>query len=254
MSKVRLQEIVLRKKLNLIYFLVTGTLVFSLSYPFVIFFSLIGNFSKTAWRIHGVYMMYVIRFYQAIQPWKSRNIKINIPKELHHKKIVLISNHKSYLDVFIYLTQFRNLRVAASNKLFKLPIFGTILKLFRQIPFKKGDIKNFAESIELARQGIRDGDRILFFPELTRSEFGTPNTNKFYSFPFRLAVEEEAYIIPLVIKGSDHSWPKGKFEMDFRAPLSIKSLDAVHTKDFSSLSSLMNNIQGAIDSELVNEL
>src|SRR5260370_1171513 len=64
-----------------------------------------------------------IYFLMLVQPWFNSEIEIELPKN-HTGGVLLISNHRSHLDVFILLSRIEGICVLAKSTLFKIPFLA----------------------------------------------------------------------------------------------------------------------------------
>lgn len=102
-------------------------------------------------------------------PWRSKGNE-RIPAE---GGVVLCANHTSFLDpvlVLLSATKKRQIHVVAKAELFRIPVFGRILKGIEIIPVKRGlsDVTSFKECLRV----LRKGRPLLIFPEGTRVKEG----------------------------------------------------------------------------------
>lgn len=131
----------------------------------------------------------------------------NIPTK---QGCLFLFNHSSLFDVFAiqgYVK--RGLRFGAKIELFKIPMFGTIMRRTGILPIDRGNRAAVLKVYESARQKIALGDSFALAPE------GTRNTQEklapFKSGPFILAIEAGAPIVPVVVKGAASILPKRAF-------------------------------------------
>lgn len=168
------------------------------------------------------------RFYLwLISPFVS--ISVNNQKlALRYAPAIMVANHQSWLDVFLMSAQ------DARNGCF----------LIRSWPFKKlfffRPVMRLAGYIEtesqpagtiLAQAGceLTEGSLVVCFPEGTRSVTG--RLHKFHSGVFRLAMEFNVPILPMVIKHSGRIMPKGS--LLFRpGKIQIELLEPIYPADF----------------------
>ena len=92
--------------------------------------------------------------------------------------------------------------------------------------------------MEKVREGIRAGDSVHVFPEMTRCPLGWQGTQKFHLAPFHIAFQEKAPVTPIVFRGTDAVWPKGKLAFSFRQPVSIQTLEPLDPCCFGSAEAL----------------
>jgi len=166
---------------------------------------------------------------------------------------LFISNHRSHLDVFLLLGAIPGLRTVAKDELFRLPVLGWMMKLLGHIPFKKGNMEIFQIFVKRMNSALQAGENMLVFPELTRSEPGVHRLKKFKAFPFKLISDLGGSVVPVVVYGTDHAWPKGRNELDVSRPVKVKLLEEIDTSKFRTTRELMDYTQNVIQNSY-NEL
>lgn len=129
----------------------------------------------------------------------------NIPKD---GPVIVAGNHPSYLDpVLVGLPIARPIRFMAWDALFKIPIFGQIIKAVGAFPvdIRKGKGESaFREAVKV----LNEGNALVIFPEGQRSEQAA--MGELRTGVARLAIETGATIVPTTIGGASRAWPKGK--------------------------------------------
>ena len=121
---------------------------------------------------------------------------------------IVAANHQSWLDLYLMSRiEDRNICVLVRAWPFRrLFFFGPLMRLADYIETEGPG----AEAIlERARQELAAGAVLLCFPEGTRSRDG--RLGRFRSGIFKLAVELNAPVVPMVISGSGRVMPKGSF-------------------------------------------
>lgn len=124
-----------------------------------------------------------------------------------NRPVFVVGNHSSYADIpVIFLTLERTIGFIAKEELGMIPFLNFWMKKLGCIFInrKKG---GGADAIrEVMKAGT--GSRIFVFPEGTRSKKST--MLPFKSGGFRLAMEAEAIILPVVLKGTRGVWESRK--------------------------------------------
>jgi 1-acyl-sn-glycerol-3-phosphate acyltransferase len=158
----------------------------------------------------------VTYFFMKLWSWTFSKLNV-IPYEMigrdkidRKKAYIYISNHTSFLDLpgicMAIKGQFRPL---AKKELLKLPVFGWIARVTCVVVDRSSN-----ESRRKSMQHLKDvlslGISILIFPE------GTQNRTKetlqpFYDGAFRIAVETQQPILPMVVIGAGKLMPPGRF-------------------------------------------
>ena len=114
---------------------------------------------------------------------------------------IFAPNHSSHFDIFI-LNRVLPVRFGwvAKAVLFKIPFVGWHMKLNRYISIDRSNREKAIKSLNEAAEKVRAGNRIIIFPEGTRSR-----RNELLPFKkglFHLCVKTGVPIVPIFIKGS----------------------------------------------------
>lgn len=126
---------------------------------------------------------------------------------------VFISNHQSNIDILVLihsLAQFQ-LRWMAKRELLRIPLFGLAMWASRHIIVDRSDRAKAMASLRRARERIKSGLSVVFFPEGTRSSDG--ELLPFKKGAFVLAVKSRTPIVPITIKGSGALLPRGEWRL-----------------------------------------
>ena len=128
------------------------------------------------------------------------------------KAYIYVSNHTSYLDVpGVRLAIRGQFRPLAKKELLKVPIFGWIVNAVTVV-VDRSSAQSRKESLDRIKALIKEGISILIFAE------GTQNRSKeilqpFYDGAFRLAINTQEPILPLVIIGAGKLMAPGKLSI-----------------------------------------
>lgn len=130
----------------------------------------------------------------------------NTANEDFSKPGIIISNHQSHLDL-MYTLMLNPKIICLTNKwVWNCPFYGNIIRFAEFYPVSEGlDEK----CVKLLKGAVDRGYSILIFPEGTRSE--DCSILHFYQGAFHLANELNVDIIPLMLHGVGHVFPKKEF-------------------------------------------
>lgn len=119
---------------------------------------------------------------------------------------IIAPNHVSYLDPQLVAGSWHgDLNFFASKRLFDHSFLGLLLRCLGCHPVEKGkELATIRTAIEL----LNKGERVVVFPEGTRSEDG--DLQPLRSGVAFLALRCHCPIIPCYIGGSYEAWPKNK--------------------------------------------
>jgi 1-acyl-sn-glycerol-3-phosphate acyltransferase len=123
---------------------------------------------------------------------------------------VVMSNHQSHYDVpVLYYVLGGRMRMVAKTELFAVPLFGQALKASGMIEVDRANRQRAIASLATAKQQLERGTHIWIAPEGTRSESG--ELLPFKKGGFVLALDMEAPILPITIKGTRDVLPSHGF-------------------------------------------
>lgn len=156
--------------------------------------------------------------YFFMKAWSWVFSKLNfIPYEIvgrenieKHRAYICVSNHTSYLDLpGIAMTIRGQFRPLAKKELLKIPVFGWITRVTCVVVDRSSN-ESRKKSMQYLKHILDLGINILIFPE------GTQNRTKeimqpFYDGAFRIAIETQQPLLPMVVIGAGKLMPPGKF-------------------------------------------
>jgi 1-acyl-sn-glycerol-3-phosphate acyltransferase len=129
----------------------------------------------------------------------------NLPK---NGSFVLAANHQSAADILILLAYLPcYFKFVAKRELFKVPLFGTYLRLAGYIPIDRQSNLKAHKTLYDTSKLIRAGDSVLIFPEGTRTRNG--KLGPFKRGSLVIAQQAGVPIVPVAICGSFSIMPKG---------------------------------------------
>jgi 1-acyl-sn-glycerol-3-phosphate acyltransferase len=128
----------------------------------------------------------------------------NIPRTT----CLFIANHASNIDPPAVVCALPcRVALMAKEAVFRIPIFGTALRLGKFVPVNRSNRAAAIASVEHARRHLREGVSFLVFAEGTRSPDG--RLMKFKKGTFVLAIETGAPVVPVSVIGTQRLMPRG---------------------------------------------
>lgn len=119
---------------------------------------------------------------------------------------LLVSNHSSLLDApLIGSASRRRLAFLAKAELFRIPVFGALLRRLGARPLRREGSDPAA--MRTALRALEEGGALLVFPEGTRGPEGVLRPAR--AGAGMLAVVSGAPVVPVYVSGSGRAWPKG---------------------------------------------
>ena len=109
-------------------------------------------------------------------------------------------NHVSLLDTPVMVQSIPFFTRAFQDiRHFSFPVYGTFCKILGQLPVERGNAELNERSYAQARERIQQGHCFAVFPEGHRSRDG--RLSEFYEGGFRLAIEAQVPVVPVVSRG-----------------------------------------------------
>lgn len=133
------------------------------------------------------------------------------PKVRSDAAYIYCCNHSSFVDTPAFLIAIPgDFRPLGKVEMKKIPIFGWIYH-FAVIIVDRSSVESRRESIRQMMLKLKDGISVLIFPEGSMNRSPYPLTS-FYDGAFRIAIETQTPIVPMVIINSRFVMPRtGQF-------------------------------------------
>ena len=208
-----------------LYFIIGLTFLFC----YIIFkvISLLGMYNKLEIK-RGIFTRIFLYLFKFIF-WINIQIEYQQVIDLKDDKYLFLSNHTSYMDLFllIYLSSlFKNkhkCKFVGMQQIFDWLIVGYVLKELGMIPIKmlpdNNNHNQYCESSkkllkERCRNELINGNSIFMFPE-GRLNDNPSKLNKIYSGAYYLSKETNTPIKIIGLKGIDKVWKKYKHPVGY---------------------------------------
>lgn len=120
-------------------------------------------------------------------------------------RYIYLANHISYLDVLVLFPAIKGyFRPLGKKEISRIPIVGFI---YRQIVIMvdRSSLHSRARSLRLLWRVLHHEGNIIIFPEGTFNETGD-KLKFFYDGAFRLAINTQSQILPMVFPDTVHRW------------------------------------------------
>lgn len=160
-----------------------------------------------------------------------KNIKLDADRAY-----IFICNHISLVDAiacYVVLPVKAHVRMIAKKELKKIPIFGWGMRVSNFIFIDRVNSSSARSAILQATDKVNEGFSVLFFAEGTRSKDG--KLKKLKNGAFILAMEAEAILVPLYIRGTNRVLPKGSWHnLSLGHKVTIDVGETIDSRDFSN--------------------
>lgn len=237
----------------IIYFYLTILIVGAPGMVFLTPIFIAGRFSRSAQKLVTDWFTTGMTWLFSIQPWLNYEIDINLPayQVPGVPGPLLVGNHRSTLDVYFLLTYVPGVRVLSKLALAAVPFLNLSMFITRQIFVHGNAADSYVKAMIPVARGLAQGDRVHVFPENTRCPQGYVGTQRFALAPFQTAIRENAQVIPIVFSGTDAVWPKGRYKINAKAKVVVKSLAPIEAGNYTSAQALMLEVKAQIEAALL---
>ena len=157
--------------------------------------------------------------------WRFRTsgVRITDPR----RPYVAVANHESYADIFLISHLPWEMKWLSKAEIMRLPLMGWMMKMAGDIPVVRGEARSRVDALLGIRDRLRKKVSVMIMPEGTRSR--SDEMLPFRDGAFRIAIEEQVPILPIVVAGTRHAMAKGSLLFN-RANAEARVLEPVETK------------------------
>jgi 1-acyl-sn-glycerol-3-phosphate acyltransferase len=133
-------------------------------------------------------------------------------------KYILVANHASLFDIVAITSFFPGISWFGHERLLKVPVFSSMLKLMDYVPFKEPTYRNTKQMIDqlIHKSGFQS---VAIFPEGTRTLNG--KINQFFRGFIYLFRTRNIEILPVTLNGFYKLKPKNRFYINFDSKLDV---------------------------------
>ena len=159
------------------------------------------------------------------------------------RRYVVVSNHISNFDIPVLFRAIpAPIRFLAKKELYKIPLLGPGMDAAGIVKVDRGGAVSTRQAInDAAKETFRRGYSLMVFAEGTRSRTG--DMASFHKGAARLAIDNGASLLPVVISGTFDINPPGSWFV-YPGSVVVKILDPVDTTDctFRDITPLTNEL------------
>jgi len=176
-----------------------------------------------------------------IRDWARRIIyAVKIDYSVHYESPInweknrcylILSNHASLYDIpLIYLALPGSIRMLAKKELIQIPLFGKAMLKNEFLSIDRNNRKQAIRDLEIAKSKLEDGIRLWIAPEGTRSRTGS--LLQFKKGAFMLALQTNAIIIPIGIRGSNKVLPAKTLQFNLNQHVEVHIGKPIDTSQY----------------------
>ncbi len=166
---------------------------------------------------------------------------------------IVVANHQSHLDIFVVYGWLPiDFRWVMKMELRKVPFLGYFCYIAGHVFIDRSNSASALESINKAKEKIKNGISILFFPEGTRTT--TRELLPFKKGAFKFALDTNLPILPVTLIGTMDILPSntmdlfpGKAKMIIHEPIDISPYNEENMQE------LMDKVRTIFETDIKNQ-
>ena len=152
-----------------------------------------------------------------------------------NEKTLVVPNHRSLLDCLVLVAVCdKPLSFVAKDEAKDIVVIGKLTRLLDTLYLQRNNLRQSLQIMKEVANRLNDNKAVVIFPEGTRNRTTQP-IQEFKPGAFKGAIESQASIVPVVLRGTDDILSS---EVKKRYKVSIEILEAVHYEDYKDLSSV----------------
>ena len=212
--------------LNLWFYFWAPFVVFACLLIFVPFVTMIRIFNPGKVMYHFRRSINLYGKAVTLTGWPWIRVKLHNLPSYNDTPYIFVENHTSSFDPFVQGVLPYELVQTARGWALRFPIIGRFARWAGYIDVDNSDGNQL---VAKAKKLLNDKVSIVFFPEGTRSTDGT--LGSFHGAAFRIAIETETTIVPVIITGIVDKPKKGSFIMH-PGVIDIRCMEVVPPEKF----------------------
>ncbi len=211
-----------------IFWIMTQSVCITIRYSIIsLYLSIFGNrqdMDKTIHNWAGSILAPLKVNYKVYNPYQV--------KLLPNHPYILMSNHASHYDIpLIFMAVPGSIRMIAKKELFRIPLWGYAIKRAEFLAIDRNNPQQAIKDLEIVKDKMHSGIIPWVAPEGTRSRDG--KLNLFKKGAFMLALQTNATIIPIGIRGSAKILPADTWNFSMGQDVEIYINPPIASTDYT---------------------
>jgi 1-acyl-sn-glycerol-3-phosphate acyltransferase len=150
----------------------------------------------------------VHNWFNPLWRFRTSGVKIDDPR----RPYVILSNHESFVDMLILSHLPWEMKWLSKETVFKIPLVGWLMTMAGDVRLIRGNKESIVEAMKDCSDRLGKRTSVMLFPEGTRTRDGS--LGQFKDGAFRLAIEHQAPILPMVVNGTREALQAGSWKMN----------------------------------------
>lgn len=179
--------------------------------------------------------------------WKFRTsgVKIDNPRNPY----VVVSNHESFVDMLLISHLSWEMKWLSKESMFKIPLVGWLMYMAGDVKLIRGNKQSIVSAMKGCSDCLDNRVSVMLFPEGTRTRDG--ELGEFKDGAFRIAIDHQIPILPLVVNGTREALQAGSWKMNV-TEAEVRVLAPIPTEGMTNLdiAALRDRVRDLIAAEL----
>ena len=174
----------------------------------------------------------------------SLTVRGEVPDFNDGRRYIIMSTHASHYDIPVsFVSLPGSIRMLAKKELFKIPLLGQAMAAAEFPSIDRSNRQNAVRDLDRARAMMESGIVLWAAPEGTRSPDG--NLLPFKKGCFHLALDTEAVIVPVAIRGIHRVLPARSMQINLGQPVDVRVGTPIDTagKSKEDLAGVMEEVR-----------
>ncbi len=148
-----------------------------------------------------------------------------------NRPTIVMCNHTSLYDIPVsFLALDVDLRMLAKKELFSIPILSSALRAGDFVSIDRRNLEQAKKDLKSAQEKLAQNIVLWVAPEGTRSRDG--QLQRFKKGGFHLAIDTEAQIIPVAIRGLDKILPSNSLDLTIHGEVEVVIGEAIDARGY----------------------
>ncbi len=178
----------------------------------------------------------------------SLTVRGEVPDFNDGRRYIIMSTHASHYDIPVsFVSLPGSIRMLAKKELFMIPLLGQAMAAAEFPSIDRSNRQNAVRDLDRARAMMESGIVLWAAPEGTRSPDG--NLLPFKKGCFHLALDTEAVIVPVAIRGIHRVLPARSMQINLGQPVDVRVGTPIDTagKSKEDLAGVMEEVRQRLE-------
>jgi 1-acyl-sn-glycerol-3-phosphate acyltransferase len=150
----------------------------------------------------------VHNWFNPLWRFRTSGVRIDDPR----RPYVMLSNHESFVDMLLLSHLPWEMKWLSKETVFKIPLVGWLMTMAGDVRLIRGNKESIVEAMKDCSDRLGKRTSVMLFPEGTRTRDGS--LGQFKDGAFRLAIEHQVPILPMVVNGTREALQAGSWKMN----------------------------------------